>query len=594
MIKLRLFVVILALALLTITTSSSAQVKQNTIDVDSILKEIKTEREFIKKGLHERQQKQIQDLRQIKPLASIPQPLDIKHYKLNIGLIPETSGISGTVNIIGETLEEVKIIKINVLKNLTVKSIKFNGVSKTFQRDDERASLNFDTALAPKTQFTITIDYLGTAAVVGRIGGGMLVSNHQGNLSMASLSEPFAAPSWWPCIDDPADKTTIEMAVTVPPGYEEVSNGVLIKTETNPNGSKTFYWQEDYPISNYLVSVATTNYAKFQDSYTTLDGTKVPLFYYVYPEHLDLAKRKFAVVPQAMGIYAQLYGEYPFTNEKYGMAEFPWGGAMEHQTMTSMGQGIVGGSSSGTLTYVHELAHQWWGDLVTLSTWHDIWLNEGFATYSEVLFLEKASNGNPGKIMAQYYDDGDPFGSLGGSVYAEDDSDPYDDIGAIYDKGGWVLHMLRHVMGDKNFFDALKDYRTQYAYSNASTDKFREVCETHHGQSLKAFFEQWVYAPSRPIYKVDTRVSNNPDADGKYQVIVTVRQKQNVTIPNRTSDMKNTFVMPVDFTFHFANGKSETQTVVNDSRKQIFVFNLSQKPMNIGFDEDNWILKTMK
>ncbi len=593
MIRLRLFLVILVFAILSITVSSTAQVQQNKLDKNTILSELKTDRDFIKKDLHKHKQDQLQALQKVNPAVSIPQALDIKHYKLNISLVPETSGISGTVDIIGETLQSVNSIKVNVLNNLTVKSLKFNGMTKTFRREGERISLDFDNPLDAKTQFTITVDYQGSAAVVGRIGGGMLVSNHQGALSMASLSEPFAAPSWWPCIDDPADKTTVEMAVTVPAGYEEVSNGVLVKTESNPNGSKTFFWREDYPISNYLVSVATTNYSKFQDTYTTLDGATVPLFYYVYPEHLDGAKRKFAVTPQAMNIYAKLFGEYPFVNEKYGMAEFPWGGAMEHQTMTSMGQGIVGGSSSGTLVTVHELAHQWWGDLVTLSSWHDIWLNEGFATYSEVLFLEKGLLMNPGKTMTQYYDDGQPFGDLGGTVYA-DDADPFGDIGAVYDKGAWVLHMLRHVMGDNSFFDALKDYRTQYAYSNASTDKFRQVCEAHYGKSLKAFFDQWVMAPSRPIYKVSTRISNNPGADGKYQVIVSVRQKQNITIPNRTPDMKNVFVMPIDLTFHFANGRQETQTVVNDSRKQMFIFSLSEAPTNIGFDEGNWILKAMQ
>ena len=164
----------------------------------------------------------------------------------------------------------------------------------------------------------------------------MLVARHPagGFPVMASVSEPYAAPTWWPCVDDPTDKATAEIEATAPTGYQVASNGLLLDTQDNADQTTTFYWRESFPITTYLISVAATNYSRFEDVYTAMDGvTQMPLVYYVYPEHLALAQQKFAVTRRALEIFAPLFGEYPFLSEKYGMAEFPWGGAMEHQTI---------------------------------------------------------------------------------------------------------------------------------------------------------------------------------------------------------------------------------------------------------------------
>src|SRR4029079_13955605 len=293
----------------------------------------------------------------------------------------------------------------------------------------------------------------------------------------------------------------------------------------------------------FLLSVAVTNYAKFEDTYTAMDGRTMPLMFYVYPEHLALAEQKFAVTRQAMQIFAPLFGEYPFLTEKYGMAEFPWSGGMEHQTMTSMGGNVIGSLASSNQSIIaHELAHQWWGDLVTLRTWDDIWLNEGFATYSEVLFFERLSNLDPGELMSRSYDDGKMFGRMGGTVTAENLADPFDDTGAVYTKGAWTLHMLRHLMGDAAFFDALKDYRERFAFGNASTKDFQQVCEQHYGAELDWFFSQWIYATGRPFYKVSTDISS-ADQSGNYTVKLTLKQKQSQEIPGRAEKV---FIMPLD------------------------------------------------
>lgn len=522
------------------------------------------------------------------------QPVDVKHYRLQIQLVPETPLILGTVTISGETTALATGINIDAQPNLNIDTVKLNGASRAFSRNNGRVGISFAEPLPAGRSFTIVIEYHGMPVISSALGGGVFINRHgpDNSFVIANLSEPFAAPTWWPCIDNPADKATAEAEITVPQGYQAASNGVLDKVQTNADQTVTYFWREDSPLATYLVSVAATNYVRFEDSYTALDGaTTMPLVYYVYPEHLDLARSKFAVTRSAMQIYAALYGEYPFLAEKYGMAETPFGGAMEHQTITSISAALVSSANnSGQATIAHELAHHWWGDLVTMKTWDDIWLNEGFATYSEVLFFERFAGINPGDLISSSYDDGEVFGKLGGTVTAENPDNPFDDRGAIYTKGGWVLHMLRHVLGDQRFFDALRQYRARFAFSNASTRDFQQVCETQYGGSLEWFFKQWIYAPGRPIYKVASDIGS-VDSSGNYPLTVTIKQKQSHPIPGREESV---YIMPLDVTIHYADGTSETRVVQNDARKQKFKFTLSKQVLSAAVDEGHWVLKKLK
>ena len=581
--KMRLVCLVLLAANLIIPFSlSSAQARQSIFD------EIKRDHEWIEKNLHKRTP--------AKSLFSIAaatpsQPVDVKHYRLQIRLNLAASAIAGTVTIEGETLAPTSSINIDAGDNLKIDEVRFNGAALDFRHRRDQITLDFAQPVAAGGKFTIAIDYHGAATGSDRLGDGMLIDRHGPDDTpvMATLSEPYGAPSWWPCIDDASDKATAEVEITVPAGYQATSNGVLVKTESNA-GQTTFFWREDFPLSTYLVAVSATNYAKFEDAYTALDGTTMPLTYYVYPEHLERAQQKFAVTRRAMEIFAPLFGEYPFLGEKYGMVEFPWSGGMEHQTLTSLGSNPITSSSTSQSIIAHELAHQWWGDLVTLRTWNDIWLNEGFASYSEVLFFERFSNINAGDLMRSNYDDGKMSGRLGGTVTAEDLDNPFDDTGAVYTKGAWVLHMLRHLMGDQSFFDALKDYRQRFAYGNASTSDFQRVCEDHYGAKLDWFFTQWIYATGRPSYKVSTDVRASDTGTG-FTLKLTIKQKQTQTIPGRSQSV---YIMPLDVTITYAGGQTEKHVVMNDARKQTFTFNSPRQPVDVSIDADDWVLKKLK
>lgn len=563
--------------------SSSAQSQE------SIFERIRAEHESIERRLHNEH-----TVSASLASASVEsQPIDVKHYRLQIQLATELGAFSGTVTIAGETTGPADSIDIDAQPNLVIDSVTLDGTTPAFRRKNNRIVLSFPDSLPIGRTFTIAIRYHSDPTGAIGTGSGMTWARHGPDsfAVMATHSEPFGAPAWYPCIDNPADKATAEVEITVPEGYQTASNGVLDRIQTNPDHTQTHFWREDSPLATYLLSVAATNFARIDDSYTALDGvTTMPLVYYVYPEHVDRAAPKLAVTAAAMRIYADLFGEYPFLGEKYGVAEFPFGGAMEHQTITGVSSSILNSAGDARATLVHELSHHWWGDLVTMRTWDDIWLNEGFATYCEVLFFERFSQLDPGELLSRSYDDGAVDGALGGTVTAENLDRPFDDQGAIYRKGGWVLHMLRHVLGDQKFFDAMKQYRTLYAFSNASTADFQHVCESVFGGSLDWFFKQWIYATGRPVYKVSSDISAG-DAPGIFTVTVLLKQKQSQEIPGRDVSL---YIMPIDITIHYADGTSDTRTVLNDARKQRFTFTVAKRPIDVGVDEKHWILKKVK
>lgn len=522
------------------------------------------------------------------PSLVVPQPVDVSHYRIQLRLRPPTPLINGAVTIEGETIEAINVIHIDAFSNLVIEAVTFNGLPYSFERTSDKIRLNFSSLLPAGYEFTIVVTYSGRAVTGGVLGGGMLVARHNNIPVIGTLSQPYSAPSWWPCIDNPADKTTAEIEVNVPEGYVVASNGLLEATQPQADRTVTYIWRERYPIANYLIAVTTTNFVTFEDTYTALDGTSMPLVYYVYPEHLGQAQRKFPVTRRAMELFAPLFGEYPFLQEKYGMVQFPWSGAMEHQTLTSLGANIVNFSDFVVQDFIsHELAHQWWGNWVTMKTWNDIWLNEGFATYSEVLFFERSLPVHPGELMARSYG-----GTLSGTVYAENAANPWDDPAAIYTKGAWVLHMLRRVLGEERFFAALKDYGRRFAFSNASTADFQQVCEAHYGASLRWFFEQWVYTPARPIYHASYTVSP-ADAAGRYIVSLTIEQRQSHTIAGRNGQAAMVYIMPIDVTLYYADGSTETRTVWNDARRQSFAFTTTRPVARVGIDEETWILKEL-
>jgi aminopeptidase N len=580
---------VISMAAFLLMVNFSFSYGQNEV---SIFEEIKREHQWLEKNLHASERPPA-ELR-VNAIAANP-TVNVQHYKLQIALTPEPANINGNVLITAETLSATTSMVIDALNNLTIDAVKLNGQARPFRRNSENFVVDFPTAMSAAEVFTLEVNYHGTPVTAGALNAGMRINKRAGNgfPIISTLSEPYGGPSWWPSVDDPNDKATIEIEVTVPEPYVVAANGRLVKIESRDPQTKTYFYREDYLIAPYLVSIAATNYAKFEDVYTALDGvTKMPLVFYAYPEHLEKAQQKFAVTRRAMEIYASLFGEYPFLNEQYGMAEFQWSASMEHQTMSSLSERVVSSDSSGYGTIVHELAHQWWGDLVTMSSWQDIWLNEGFATYSEVLFYERFYNLRAGELMSASYDDKQVYGRLGGTVTAENANNPFDDTGAIYTKGAWVLHMLRGLLGDEKFFNMLRQYAGAHGFANASTMDFQRACEAAYGAPLDWFFQQWIYAQGRPVYKISSEITAL--GGGNFNIFLSIKQTQGHTIPGRPGDAALVYTMPLQVVIHYADGTSETRVIQNNLRKQKYNLSVSKTPTGIVLDGNNWVLKKVK
>lgn len=505
---------------------------------------------------------------------------DVHFYQLDLTFDDLRKTVSGTVQLratsttTGQSSLELDLYN----TGMTVDTV--SGRASGWEHSNDHIRLEFSPALSAGEDFTVEITYHGSPAGAGFQG--LSFSNHGSGDNtdpiISSLSEPYYARSWWPCKDVPSDKAdSANINLTVANDLIPVSNGTLVDTVDNGDGTHTWLWQVRYPITTYLISVAISNYSHLTDTYTGLNGEIMPLDYYLYPEQAAQNSYRQSVnkTRQMIEVFASLYGEYPFIGEKYGMASFDWGGAMEHQTISSMG-------AYGTTINAHELAHQWWGDMVTCQNWHHIWLNEGFASYSEALYYEaiygKPAYANHMNSMAT------GARRASGSVFVTDTTSLYTIFSSdrVYDKGAWVLHMLRHVVGDSTFFDILHEYRDEYYMSTATTEDFRDIAEMVSGMDLHSFFNEWVYGTGYPRYTYCIWTSSD---GGQTEANVCVSQIQ-------TADEGQLFTMPLDIKLSDNTGNDTTFVVQNNVTDTTYTFNLGWQPTNVVLDPDNWVLKT--
>ncbi len=495
---------------------------------------------------------------------------DAVYYDLDLTMDHVAQLVSGTVSMSATpTGAAITEIDINLLDNMIVSAVEMGGSPVVYTHINDLISVTLDGSYMLGDTFTVDISYSGLpSASTGAFG----FSSYLGSPMIWSLSEPYGARSWWPCKDWPWDKPdSVDIRITVDTSLVVASNGLLQDT-TTVGAFRTWHWYESYPIATYLVSVAAYPYTTFSDWYYYGVSDSMEIQNFAFPNHLSEVQTQAAPTAAMIGHFSDIYGDYPFLNEKYGHAEFLASGAMEHQTCSSMGfwnESVV----------AHELAHQWFGDVVTCNTFNHIWLNEGFATYSEALWDEFAYGTFALKSTmksARY------FGA--GTVYVDDLSDRSRifDSNLSYNKGSWVVHMLRHVVGDSTFYDICKAYRdeTAFGYSSATTEDFQAVAESLSGMDLNDFFQQWIYDEYYPIYSYNW--SKTPNGGG-WDVDLTINQKQTHRL----------FKMPIDI--RFVTGAGNTTLVVRDSlATQDFNLHVLNEPTKVLLDRSAWILKGLQ
>jgi aminopeptidase N len=410
---------------------------------------------------------------------------DVSHYSLALAYEPSSNQLTGTAVITATATQNLSSFDLD-LRGFTISRLLVNGETASSARSgDQELVITPRSGLNSGSSFTVTIDYAGTPAVItdpdGSIEG--WVPTEDGAFV---VGEPQGSPGWYPVNDNPRDKATFDFAVTVPQGLTVMANGVLVSNATAA-GSTTWVWRETDAMAPYL---ATATLGRFDLTVsTTSAGT--PIYVAVDPQ---LPKGQvLGKLGAAVDFYTSLYGPYPF-NAVGAIVDSAKvvGYSLETQTKP------VFDRMPDEATLVHELSHMWFGDSVTLTTWPDIWLHEGFATWSEWIWSEYQGNKSAAQWFHQLYNTPPQDTTFWTPPVADPGSAPFLFNGTVYYRGGMTLEALREKIGDATFFRLLRDWATRNRYGNVTTPQFIALAEQESGQDLQHFFDVWLYDPDKP------------------------------------------------------------------------------------------------
>lgn len=485
------------------------------------------------------------------------QNYDVRYHKIELNVDPAQYRVSGKVTTKFKPVSgTMSAVVFDLSHQLTVSQVKQGNSNLTFTQSNNELTIQLAQQVSLGSEGEVEITYSGVPPTNNEA---FTVSQHSGTPIMWTLSEPFGASDWWPCKQDLTDKVEgIDFYITAPSAYTSVANGLEQSQTSNSNGTKTTHFKHNYAIPAYLVAFAVTNYQIFNQTAGTAPNT-FPIVNYFYPENYATASNQVAVTIPIMNLFEQLFETYPFHNEKYGHAQFGWGGGMEHTTVSFMG-----GFSRSLIA--HELAHQWFGDKITCGTWRDIWLNEGFAEYLSGLVYEHL-DGQNNFINWKAQKNQSITSQAGGNLYLTEqqaaDSDRIFSSRITYDKGSMVVHMLRYVLGDTAFYQGVRNYLADpnLAYATAVTPQLKAHLETASGVNLTEFFNDWVYGQGYPSYSAAVQTL------GGNQVKVVLSQ-------TTSHSSVSFFEMPVKVKFVGPNNQEETVVLNNTQNNQEFIVDL--------------------
>jgi len=526
-------------------------------------------------------------------------PADVRHVKLVLTLDFEQETVSGTAYTTFAALyEEVKTVTFDAVE-LAIESVTIDGKPVAYTTTDKKLIVTLDRIYFNGEVFTVAVAYHAKPRT-GLHFVKPAPEDPTRPVQAFTFGQPRYASRWFPCHDSPNDRSTTEIIVTVPSQFLTVSNGNLLEVTDN-GATKTHHWLHDIPHAAYLISLVVCDFAGIEDSY---NGK--PVTYYVRKDRKDDAPLLMGKTPQMMQFFSEFTGtEYPYDKYAQTVVEI-YTGAMEHTTATTHGFTLLidkkAALDSDVVPVVaHELAHQWFGDLVTCRDWSNGWLNEGFATYFENMWNEHDLGRDTFKQtmlrMKEWYMSEDEHyrRPIVYHVFHDDGFELFD--GHMYGKGAWVLHMLRHQLGDVAFKRAIKTYLERYREKEVITADLERTFEESTGHSLAQYFQQWVYSGGYPEFEV------NYSWDGEHKLAkIKLKQKQKV------DELTPCFVTPVDLDFTIpvsdeaAHDERTKATITvplhvlageDGQVEQSFYIPLEREPLMIRFDPEGWLLKSL-
>jgi len=507
---------------------------------------------------------------------------DVLHYDLAIQLNMANTNIVGVLTMTAKSLDSLlQNVPLDLDDNgglMTVTQVDQGPATPTLtytlNGTQDRLFITLPATVPVGNNFTVRVFYSGVPSSGGTFGAAYVRTTHSGTPIVYTFSEPYGARKWWPCKDVPDDKATMDMHIKCPNAYFPVSNGNLVSTVDNLDGTSTFNWSESYQMATYLASIACTNYSVASGTYTSQDGlTTMPVAHYLYPENFDSGKGALPDTINLIDYFSSKFCEYPFLTEKYVTASYAGSAGMEHQTCTTFPAGELSGGGY-IRRNIHELSHMWFGDMITMEHFNHLWLNEGFGTYCEALWQEDTYG------VAAYHSYVNAWSTADTYPLVSNSADDFSG-NIVYRKGAWVLHMLRHVVGDTDFFQSIRNYLANpgLAYGTALSIDLENEFESVTGEDLSWFFNEWLYRAIRPSYNWSwsTHIEGSSNMLDLY-----ITQTQSGT----------EYIMPIDFLVSLLSGGSQTVTVQNNLKTQDFHIDLgSNVPTDVSFDPDNWILE---
>lgn len=515
--------------------------------------------------------------------SSTSEQYDLHYHKLDLELSNTSTYVKGAVTFRATvTAPLMSEFEFQLHPSLTIDSIRFQGqlVSHTTNGDYKTVALG--SPLSQGNDFTAVIYYQGlpTSLPQAAIGSGITndVSPSWGARVTWTLSQPYSAYEWWPCKQSLRDKIdSLDVWITVDDSLKAGSNGVLQQISTLPGNKARYEWKHRHPIDYYLISAAVGNYIDYS-FYANPAGAPAPVliqnYLYNKPDFISFVTPRIDLTKDYLEYFSELFGLYPFHDEKYGHSAAPLSGGMEHQTMTT--QGVFTAD-----IIAHELGHQWFGDYVTCGSWADIALNEGFASYLEYLMTAQFSPNQASSFMNSVHIS--VMSQPGGSVYVTDTLN----VGRLfngrltYDKGSAIFHTLRYeVNNDSLYFATLRSYLQQFGNGTALGTDLKNVFESETGLNLNDYFNQWYYGEGYPTFSVRWNHS-----DG----IVYLKVSQTTSMPSVTP----LFRTPLDLRIICPAADTVVRVQLTDADTYIsFPWAQVTGNLNIVADPANWLLNT--
>jgi len=502
---------------------------------------------------------------------------DLQYQRMDVALDPAQYYIAGSVTSHFKPNQSMSSIYFDLADVLTVSQVQYHGTNLSFQQlATKELKIDFPAAILANTVDSLTIHYAGAPATNN---GAFSTGSQNGNLILATLNEPYGAQDWFPTKQSMNDKIDrFDFKITTPNQYSVAANGKLMSETSLANNKKLTFWRTQYPITAYLVALSITNFVKIND---TMGNPPFPFVNYLYPTTAGNASIMADInwTKDVMNLFENYFGPYPFRNEKYGHMEFHYNGVcMEHQTMSSM-------SGWGRYVIAHELAHQWFGDKVTCGAWNDIWLNEGFATFGEHLAQEKLLMTNA-QFMTYLANQKEYITQVPtGSTYVSDanvGNQSYIFSGRLsYAKGAYILRMMKWILGDDAFYQAVKEYhqRPDLAYNYAKTADLQASMLQSTGKDFTEFFNDWVYGEGYPTYDIKWTQSGMNEA-------LTFKVSQ-----TQSSPTVSFFEMPLPIKVNGTGGQVAYLTLNNTSNNQYFTEAVSFPVANIQFNYEYQMLE---